>query len=71
MARIKRNKDREPMGLYIAMSGAQLEHAGVPEDMTPEELADCVDRALLEDDTALQWEIQQWIEDREHEAASA
>ena len=71
MAKTKRNKDREPVGLYIAMSGAQLEHAGVPENMTPEELADCVDNALREDDTALQWEIQQWIEDREAEASNA
>jgi len=60
-------KEREPMGAYIALSAAQLEHAGVPLDMTEDELAECIDKALLEDDTALQWEIQQWIEDRERD----
>jgi len=59
--------EREPMGAYIALSAAQLESAGVPEDMTSDELAECIDKALLEDDTALRWEIEQWIEDRERE----
>ena len=57
--------DREPMGAYVALSAAQLDHAGVPPEMTSDELAECIDRALLEDDSALQWEVQQWIEDRE------
>lgn len=59
--------DREPMGVHIALSAAQLEHAGVPKNMTEDELAECIDKALLEDDTALQQEIQQWIEDRERD----
>ncbi|HZL93590.1 MAG TPA: hypothetical protein VFB99_08100 [Vicinamibacterales bacterium] len=59
--------ERQPMGVHIALSAAQLEHAGVPIDMTEDELADCIDKALLEDDTALQQEIQQWIEDREND----
>jgi hypothetical protein len=53
------------MGVHIALSAAQLESAGVPPEMTEDELSECVDRALLADDTALQQEIQQWIEDRE------
>ena len=59
--------DREPMGAYIAFSAAQLDRLGVPPEMTEDELAECVDRALLEDDTALQQEVQQWIEDHEDE----
>lgn len=61
-------KERMPMGAYVALSAAQLEHAGVPPEMTEDELGDCIDKALLADDTALQQEIQQWIEDRENDA---
>ncbi len=60
-------KEREPMGVHIAFSSAQLERLGVPEDMTESELGDLVDRAMLEDDSALREEVQQWIEDREIE----
>ena len=65
------SKERQPMGAYVALSAAQLEHAGVPPEMTEAELGDVLDKALLADDTALQQEIQQWIEDREAEASNA
>lgn len=55
------------MGVHIAFSAAQLERLGVPDDMTESELGDLVDRAMLEDDSALREEVQQWIEDREIE----
>ena len=60
-------KEREPMGAHIAFSAAQLDRLGVPEGMTEDELSECVDRALLADDTALHEEIQQWIEDMQIE----
>ena len=54
------------MGVHVAFSSAQLKHLGVPKNMTEDDLAECLDRALLEDDSALQIEVQQWIEDQEN-----
>ena len=62
-------KTREPMGLHIALSAAQLESAGIPEWMPAEIVEDCLDQALLSDDTAFQTEVNQWIEDHEEVVA--
>jgi len=58
-------REREPMGVHIAFSGAQLDAMGVPEDMDENTLAELVDTAFLTDSTSLEQEIQQWIEDHE------
>lgn len=56
---------RLPMTVTIALSVEQMEQAGIPEDMSPDDVSYCLDRALLEDDTQLAFEVMQWIEDNE------
>jgi hypothetical protein len=58
-------KQREPMGLYVALSAAQLEWIGIPEWMPQDVVEECLDQALLTDTTAFQTEIHQWIEDHD------
>lgn len=57
----------EPMGVYVAFSAEQLNTMGVPDDMTPDQLGDLLDTAMLTDYSALEIEIQQFIEDQENE----
>ena len=59
--------ERLPMGLRIALSAEQLKDLGVPDDMGPSDVEECLDRALLADPESLRVEIQQWIEDHENE----
>ena len=54
--------ERQPMAVTVAFSAAQLEHLGVPGDMTEDELAECLDEALLEDDGVLRMMIEEWID---------
>jgi ADP-ribosylglycohydrolase len=60
----KTKTERAPMGVHIALSAAQLKSAGVPEWMTEDELAECVDDALLTDDSQLARAVADFIYER-------
>ena len=58
--------ERAPMQATVAFSAWYLDQLGVPEDMTEDELSECLDKALLaEVFESLRWEIEQWAEDRD------
>lgn len=53
------------MGVYIALSAEQLESAGIPRWMTSDEVAECLDDALLTDDSQLRRAVEDFIYERE------
>jgi hypothetical protein len=58
---------RLPMTIIIALSVEQMESAGIPEWMTEVDVAECLDSALLIDDSTLRAEVEDFVYNRETE----
>jgi len=55
--------ERQPLGAHVALSVAQLEDAGIPEDMDEDTLGEIIDDFLLSFSREFQATVEQWLED--------
>lgn len=59
-----KKKERQPLGAHVALSVAQLEDAGIPEDVTEDELGEIIDDFLLSFSGEFAATVEEWLENR-------